>query len=844
MRILFIGIIFILGGSQSIIAQEMKSTTSFLGYKLGEKFTYHHQIVNYFEHIAEHSDRVKLVQYGQTPEDRPLIATFISTPDNLAKLERYRKNNLIKTGLLEGKTKGKQLPFIWLSYNIHGDEAAASEAALATLEALTKKDDKRVSNWLKDMIIVLDPCLNPDGRERYVNWARQTGNFPPNPNKDAYEHHQPWPGGRSNHYLFDLNRDLAWQVQSESKLRMAFYHEWMPQVHADFHEMGYHSPYFFPPAAAPLHECITNWQQDFSVHVGKNHAKYFDENGWAYYTKEIFDLLYPSYGDTYPIFNGAIGFTYEQGGSGKAALQIKRAEGDILTLKDRILHHFTVSLSTLEASFTKRKELIKEFNTYFKKNQTAPKGEYKTYVIKQSNNANTKKALLDLLDKQLIRYGFTDNVGGSFDGFDYLKDTVNTVTIEKGDIILSAYQPQSILLKVLFEPKTKLEDSLTYDLTAWALPYAFNIETYALQEKIDVHQPIPVAIPFTKIINRELSPYAFLAKWETIEDARFLSGLLKKGIKVRFAEVAFVCNNITFEPGTLVINRADNQTLTQRFDKIVNAIANEQQYQGAITVESGWVTTGKDLGSNNMHYIRLPKVALIGGKQANVSAFGSVWHFFEQELNYPVTILHNDYIKTINLSQYDVLILPNGSYASLKMTGAFLNFTKKGGKIILMEQAMELFAADRETQLGKAVHYQKRKNQKIPKSKKAIDKYGDKTRKALSKGVAGCIYRVSLDNTHPLAYGYADNIHIIKDNNKVYPLLENRSWNVGWLKKDAYVSGFAGSELKKKLPNSAAFSVESFGSGHIIYMSENPLFRGFWDAGKLLFSNAVFFVGQ
>ncbi len=844
MRIVFIGVILLLGISQISLGQEMKSATSFLGYESGEKFTYHHQLINYFQYVSENSNRVKLVQYGQSPEDRPLIATFISAPENLVNLEQYRRKNLIQTGLMSGTIQSKQLPIIWLSYNIHGDEAAASEAAIATLDALTKEDEK-ITAWLKDMIIVIDPCLNPDGRERYVNWVRQTGNFPPNPNADAFEHHQHWPGGRSNHYLYDLNRDWAWQVQSESQERMAFYHEWMPHVHADFHEMGYHQPYFFPPAAEPFHEAITEWQQEFSVHVGKNHAKYFDEKGWTYYTKEIFDLLYPSYGDTYPIFNGAIGFTYEQGGSGKAALQVKRKEGDILTLKERVEHHFTTSLSTIEASYTKRQELIKSFNEYFKKNTTNPDAFYKTYIIKNSNNPKTIQKLQRLLDKQLIKYGTTDSVGKKYSGFDYLNNTVDSVTLEAGDLLISAYQPQSTLLKVLFEPKTKLNDSLTYDLTAWALPYVFDLEAYAIQEKIEVNPMITKPKKHADYQETKQPPYAFLVPWHTTEDARFLSAMLNKGIKVRFTEEAFEYEGKAFDRGTLVINRADNKDLAERFDKTILALANLHGHQGLVAVKSGWASTGKDLGSNSIHFIKQPKVAIIGGKQARVTSFGAIWHFFEKELNYPITVLHSNYVKSVDLSAYDVLILSNGSYSSLKMTGSLLSFTRKGGKIILIENAIELFAGDRETQLGKAVYAQKRQAKKEPKKPTLPkDKYSDRTRKSLSKGVAGAIYKVTLDNTHPLAYGYDNALHLIKQHNKPYPMLENKAWNVGWLDDKAYVSGFVGSKLKGKLPNTFAYSVESIGKGYAIYMTDDPVFRGFWENTKLILCNAVFFVGQ
>ncbi|NJN77709.1 MAG: hypothetical protein HC803_04745 [Saprospiraceae bacterium] len=280
-------------------SQNLQTVDEFLGYELGSRFTFHHQVVDYFEYVAENSDKVQVQEYGKTSEGRSLIVAFISSAKNMAKLESYQIANLSAANGY-AKPELEQLPIVWLSYNIHGDEAAATEAALATLNDLAG-DDEKINAWLDEVIVVIDPCENPDGRDRYVMWINQVLNIPSNPDVDALEHHQPWPGGRFSHYLFDLNRDWAWQTQSESQQRLKLYKQWMPHVHVDFHEMSYQSSYFFAPAAEPLHENITEWQREFQVHIGQNNAEKFDKEGWFYFTKETYDLLYPSYGDTWPL---------------------------------------------------------------------------------------------------------------------------------------------------------------------------------------------------------------------------------------------------------------------------------------------------------------------------------------------------------------------------------------------------------------------------------------------------------------------------------------------------------------------------------------------------------------
>ena len=298
----------------SVYGQKVQSPSEFLEYKLGEQFTPHYRVVEYFRYLSGAAKGIKLQEYGKTNEGRPLLAAFVGTPENIARLEEIRTNNFRLAGMQSGAPSASNPAIVWLSYNVHGNESVSTEAAMQTIYDLVDPGNKQTKTWLQNTIVVIDPCLNPDGRERYVNFYNQTKNVIPDPLVFTREHLEPWPGGRSNHYYFDLNRDWAWQSQKETRHRMAIYNEWLPQVHVDFHEQGINDPYYFAPAAEPFHEVITSWQREFQTTIGKNNAKYFDEKGWLYFTKERFDLLYPSYGDTYPIYNGSVGMAFEQGG--------------------------------------------------------------------------------------------------------------------------------------------------------------------------------------------------------------------------------------------------------------------------------------------------------------------------------------------------------------------------------------------------------------------------------------------------------------------------------------------------------------------------------------------------
>ena len=404
---------------------------------------------------------VKLQQYGKTNEGRALYLAFVSNAANISNLENIRVNNLrLAKQSGDNVAANTTAPaIVWMSYSVHGNETSSTEAALLTLYSLVDPSNTQTKQWLQNTVVIIDPCLNPDGRERYVNWYTSVSGKKADVEPVAREHREPWPGGRSNHYYFDLNRDWAWQTQVESRQRIQQYNQWLPQIHADFHEQGYNEPYYFAPAAEPYHEVITKWQRDFQKTIGRNHAKYFDRNGWLYFTNERFDLLYPSYGDTYPTFNGSIGMTYEQGGI-RAGLGIITAEGDTLTLDERVQHHHTTSLSTVEVASQHALQLVSNFKKYF---DTDNSGLYKSYIIKYKQEDRERiQSLLQFFKNNNIEYG---RGSGNGSGYDYHTRKNASYSISGEDIVVSGTQPKSALVRVLFDPDPRLADSLTYDIT-------------------------------------------------------------------------------------------------------------------------------------------------------------------------------------------------------------------------------------------------------------------------------------------------------------------------------------------------------------------------------------------
>lgn len=820
------------------VSAQLQSPETFLGYKPGTQYTPHFKIINYFNHVAAASPgMVRLQSYGQTHEGRPLIAAFVSSEENISNLENIRQNNLRLANMaMDNTAPVENTPVIvWLSYNVHGNEASSSEAAMLTLYELVNPADTRTKTWLKNTVVVIDPCINPDGRDRYVNWFTSVAGKNYNPRLDAREHREQWPGGRTNHYYFDLNRDWAWQTQIESQQRMKLYQQWYPQIHVDYHEQGINAPYYFAPAAQPYHEAITPWQRDFQVTIGKNNAKYFDSNGWLYFTKEIFDLYYPSYGDTYPIYNGAIGMTYEQGGGPSSGLGVYKKEGDTLTLTDRLTHHYTSGLSTIEISSQNAGRLVREFRKFFNDALSPGTGIYKTYIIKkEEGNAQRMAALIELLDKNNIQYG---SAKGNAKGYNYFSGREEAFTITEGDIVISNAQPKSTLLSVLFEPKSKLVDSATYDITAWSLPYVYGLTAYAVKEKIRLTGNYTKEVPAR---NTSSNRYGYVIPWEGVQSAKAAARLMQKGVKLRFASNNFEIGGASFKAGAVIVLKTANGAFADQLWGLVAEACNEQDIK-AYPVNSGLVDKGYDFGSENVKYLKAPQIALLAGEGVNSNAAGEVWFFIERELNYPVTLINPEHLNRVNWNDIDVLILPDGRYSFLndKDFAELKSWISKGGRLIAMENAVAQLAG-----LDGGIKFKKEEEHTDKKDLyAALKKFGDQDREMISSYTPGSIYKVQLDNSHPLAFGYPGYYYTLKMDDHVYEFIDD-GWNVGVIKKDNLVAGFVGAELKKKLIDGLICGVQDIGKGNIIYLADDVLFRNFWQNGKLMFCNALFLVGQ
>ncbi len=806
--------------------QSVMTPAQYLGYELGEKFTYHHKVTEYFKHVRDHSNNVLIQSYGNTYEGRELLVAFVSSATNLEKLQQIRLQNI---GLSQATdAKMPEISIVWLSYNVHGNEANSTETAMKVLYDLVVNASSTYKNWLDNLVIIIDPCLNPDGRERYVNWYNQVVNRTPNPGLNSREHDEGWATGRSNHYMFDLNRDWVWQTQIESEQRVSLYNAWLPQVHVDFHEQYYNDQYYFAPSAEPIHSLVSPWQMEFQRKVGENNSKYFDENGWLYFTGERFDLLYPGYGDTYPTFNGAIGMTYEMAGHSTAGLAIITEKGDTLRLKDRIDRHYTTSIATIETSYNNRERLLKEYRQFF----TGHAKDQSSFVLK-SSEADKLKLLANLFDRNAILYQ-TPATKVTVKGMNLESNAQVNVVAVPGDLVIPLNQPKAVLARVLLEPKTKLSDTLTYDITAWSLPYVYGVESFQIPVKIQTEK-------YKKPMIDQQTPsslaYAWLLDWRSIKDAAFLTEAQKLNFSMSYSSENFTFKDRDFSRGTIIFSRNDNQKRIPDYENKLLALAKKHD-RNLIPLMSGSEINPFALGSSKIRFMKKPKIALAWSDHVSSLSFGEMWYYLEQELNVQADVVSVNKLRLV-IDDYDVLILPSGQYESLQSEEGFVSIDQwidNGGTLILVEDAIRGFTGEGKFSL-KSIESKKNETDSLP----LLYQYSENERESLKSYIPGSIYKVTLDNTHPLAYGYGKTYYTIKNSSEGYSYLAD-GWNVGHIESAAKkVAGFSGVKTAELTTESLVFGVENRGRGRVVYFVDNPIFRGFWQNGKLLLANAIYF---
>ena len=796
-------------------------------HEVGEWHVTHDRLVNYMKAIATAApQRVKLETMGLTYENRPQVLLIITSPKNHQRLEEIRQQHIKLVDPSQSASVNiENMPVVvYIGHSIHGNESSGTNAALVSAYYLAAAQGKQIDELLENVVILFDPSFNPDGLQRFSTWANQhkSKNLVSDPN--SREFNEVWPGGRFNHYWFDLNRDWLPAVHIESQNRLTWYHKWKPNILTDHHEQGSNATFFFQPGVPSRVNPLTpDKNQDLTGKLGKFHAKFLDRIGSLYFTKENYDDFYYGKGSTYPDVNGAIGILFEQASS-RGHLQ-QTANG-LLSFPATIKNQFVTTLSTLEGAKVLRKEFLEYQRDFYKlAANRAAAYTVKGYVFGDKNDLAKTFHFAEMLKRHQIE-------------INELPDNWSDAGFEKESAyMVSLNQPQHSLIRAIFEKTYDYKDSLFYDITAWTMPLAFGIPYAELTGAIALGNKVEsLKTPKAGIIGGR-SNYGYLIKWDELYAPAALNELLNAGLVAKVATNSFETGvsggNKKFSYGTILIpvTMQDNDTETV-FAKVSGVT--EKYRLKTYAVASGNVNSGSDLGSNRFVTIAKPSIAMITGPGVNATDAGEVWHLLDQRMNMTATHLEPTIFNRAELNKYNTLILVGGNYPDINKE-KLKAWVQAGGTLIVTEEAVSWASQNGISEV------------KFKKAKTAVDStknlsYVDRSQIEGSQQIQGAIFGADVDLAHPLAYGYNQKtVSLFKANKVFMEKSKNPFATPFYYGSKPLQSGWVSKENSEAIKNSAAVIVNTVGNGRVINIADNPNFRAFWLGGSKLFMNAIFF---
>ncbi len=850
-----------------------------VGHNVGEKITLHHEMEKYIFALEKAaSGRVKVFKHGETWEGKSLYHIAIGSPVNIARIDEI-KTSMRKladprvTSKSDADKLTSSLPaLVWLAYSVHGNEISSTDAALMTAyHLLAAQGDSLVDNALKNSVVVIDPMQNPDGRDRFINYFRQNTGRWPSEDLQSAEHNEVWPGGRTNHYLFDMNRDWFAQTQPETQGRTRAYLDWFPLVFVDLHEMGTHSSYYFAPQSLPLNPNMPKFQIEWFTKFGRNNAKWFDKFRFDYFTREGYDAFYPGYGEGWPTFHGSIGMTYEQ--ASVRGLVAKRDDETVMTYRDSVQHHFISSLSTIENTANNRESLLKYFYEYRRTAVEEGKSELiKEYIIAPGTDARKADRFAAMLMNNGIEVKRAEAGFTNAKTRDYYDDKLDSRQFPAGTYIVSLTQPAKRLLKTLMDKKTEQDKEFVdeqrkrlnnrqrdefYDVTAWSLPLLWDITAYTAEVESKGQLTLLKEQPnYQGAIKGSKANLAYLLPWNSQTSAMALADLFRQDIRVHSADKEFKLAGITYPRGSLIIKVKDNPNdLHERLQKVAATYGVD-----IFSTDDSWVEGGINFGSSNVQYLKKPRVALAYNAPVSTNSVGWTRYLIEQKYGYPVTTVRAEQIGSADLSKYNVLILPEGSrsgYSQALNAAKLREWVSNGGTLITIGEASAWLTDERINLLATKLEKQKKVDAK-PADTKAENKDGkalaqpEETGKTIDKAIEpedefpsntpGAIARLSVNQEHWLGFGYGEMTNTIVESNRIFtPLKLDKGVNVARYLPEGkmLLSGLMWEDAQAQLPGKAFLMYSRIGSGHLVAFAEEPNYRAFLDGLNLMMMNAV-----
>ena len=793
-----------------------------IGHEVGEWHVTHDKLVYYMQTLANASDRISLEDRGKTFEGRPILLLTVTSPDNHADLETIREQHVALSESGAGQLDTFDMPIVvYQGFSIHGNEASGSNAALAYAYYLAAAQGQEIEAKLNNMVILLDPSFNPDGLQRFAYWANTNRSMNLNPDKNEREYHEVWPGGRTNHYWFDLNRDWLPAQLPESRARVKTFHNWLPNILTDHHEMGTNSTFFFQPGEPDrVHPLTPAMNQELTREIGTYHAAALDRIGSLYYSEENYDDYYYGKGSTFPDVNGSIGILFEQG---SARGHIQESENGILTFPFTIRNQFTTALSTIEAAENMRKKLLDFQRSFYSDMRAeAARSRTKAIVFGDSKDASRAWHLAEILDRHKIDIHQLN-----------ADATISNKQFTRGhSYVVPLNQKNHRLIKAMFEKRTTFTDSLFYDISAWTFPLAFNLDYAELGSLVNAGIQIEdLKMPLGSVSAK--STYAYLFEWHEYYTPKALNAIVNKGLRAKVAKSPFTLEGKQYDYGTIMVPVQNQKLDAEELHQFLSKVAAESHIR--IDAVSTGITRGIDLGSNDFDPVKKQKVGLIVGSGVRSYDAGEIWHLFDTRYDMKITKIDTKYFNSVDLSSYTDIIIPSswgGSALNKNAASKLKDWVKQGGTLIGYRSVANWLKSNELLKL-------KFKKDSLVARDISFD---EKNEYLGAQVTGGAIFQADIDRSHPVNYGYKnDKISMFRNSNIYIEPQKNSYDNPIQYTNNPLLSGYISEENAELIKKSVPFRVKRLGKGRVVLFTDNTNFRAFWYGTNKLLMNVIFF---
>lgn len=798
---------------------DIPTPQSVLGYEVGEWHVSHDRLVQYMTALAQASDRITLENRGYTFERRPLLLLTITSPENHQRIDEIKAQHQQLTTPEGSNLAVENMPAVlYQGFSIHGNEPSGANAGLLAAYHLAASEDPETLALLDEVVVLFDPSFNPDGLQRFAYWANTNRSMNLNPDNNDREYSEVWPGGRTNHYWFDLNRDWLPTQLPESQARIKTYIDWLPNVLTDHHEMGTNSSFFFQPGIPDRVNPLTpDMNQKLTQEIGKFHAAAFDELGSLYYSEEDYDDFFYGKGSTYPDINGSIGILFEQASS-RGHLQ--NSDNGVLTFPFTIRNQLTAAFSTLKAVKTLRVSLLEYMRSFYSNAAAeAAKSKQKALVFgnpKDPAGAYEMARVMDRHGIQLHKIRQSSRINGQ----EYP---------EASSYVVPLNQKKSRLIKALFNIQTQFKDSLFYDISAWSFPHAFNQNYSYLNDSKQLGAPLtPLQKPEGTVSQK--GSYAYLFEGHSYYAPKALFSLLSKGIRVKVSMLPFTRNGVRYDYGTYMVP-VQNQSLdADALYALMQSVAKDNAL--SVLGVNGGSTEGIDLGSRNFRAVELPKVALLVGDGVRSYDAGEIWHLMDTRYEIPITKIDVRNMDRVDLSAYTHLILPASYGRGLNaFKDKLKTFAQGGGTIIGYGATLSWLS----------------RNELIDLKFKTTSRTAQNIRfdqRNLFRGaeeIGGAIFNTKIDRSHPINFGiHSAYLPVFKNTELFLEPQKNSYDNPILYTSNPLINGYISKENLQTLKNTSFFQSSRLGSGKVIVFTDNTNFRAFWYGTNRLLANALF----